>query len=68
MRVQSARAKQAGRVKFLFQCVLNALMYRIQRREDGHRHWQGRTGLLRSSEQGGLTPHRCGGFAKGFSF
>ena len=57
MRVQSARAKQAGRVKFLFQCVLNALMYHIQRREDWHRHRHGRSGLLWSSEQGGLTPY-----------
>jgi hypothetical protein len=67
MRVQSARAKEAGRVKFMFQSLLNALMHRIKWREYRHWHRHGSAGLLRSSEQGSLTPHRRRSFANGHS-
>jgi len=67
MRVQSARPKQASRVKFLFQCLLDALLHLVQRGENWHRHRRGRTGLLRSFEQRGLPSDLRGRFAKRLS-
>ena len=57
MRVQSARAKDARRVEFVFQRLLNALLHRVKRCE----HWRvqahGRSGLLRPAEYSGLATH-----------
>ena len=50
MRVQSARAKDARRVEFVFQRLLNALLYWVKRCEDGCVQAHGRIGLLRPAK------------------
>ena len=55
MRVQSARAKNTRRVEFMFQRLLNALLHRVERCENGHVQAHGRTGLLRPTKHSGLS-------------
>ena len=59
MRVQSARTKDARRIEFLFQRLLNALLHRVKRCEDGRGQAHSRTGLLRPTEHRGLSTHGC---------
>ena len=60
MRVQSARAKDARRVEFVFQRLLNALLYWVKRCEDGCVQAHGRSSLLRPTKYSGLTTHGNG--------
>ena len=57
MRVQSARAKDTRRVEFVFQRLLNALLHRVKRCEDGRVQAHGCSGLLRPTEYSGLATH-----------
>ena len=60
MRVHSARAQQARRIKLIFQRLLNSLLNGVKWREHWHIDTDRRAGLLGSSEQGDLTTHVAG--------
>ena len=64
MRVYSARAKQACRIKLIFQRLLNSLLHRVQGRKHGYIDLDRSAGLLGSPEQGDLSADLAGNLSK----